>query len=315
MSKIPPGTIVEGRVADMKGLAKEIRSLFKSQKIKEKNVAISIGGHSVVLKTITTDARPEKELHEAIYSEAKQYIPYDMDDVNIDYQILGENEFSPDRMNILIVAVKKDLVAEYIKLIQLAGLNPKIMDVDIFALQNTHELLPYERQGKIVLFVDVGASRTSLNILKADSSLMMRDAESGTNQILEALSNQYDVTIEDAEMAVNGESKNIMSPEDIQEICHHIIQSWTAEICEFVNTYQSRADQESIEKIILSGGGVFVEGFKDRLLSELDADVSIINPFEGLIVNKKKFPDSFITNAGPLAPIAIGLALRSVDDK
>lgn len=315
MSKIPPGTIVEGRIADMKGLATKIRSLFKSQKIRKKNVAISTGGHSVVIKVITTDAHPEKKLHDAIYSEAEQYIPYDIDDVNIDYQILGENKFSPNRMNILIVAAKKDLVAEYIELIQLAGLNLRIMDVDIFALQNIHEILPYERQGKIDLIVDIGASRTSLNILRAHSSLMLRDAEFGTNQILETLSNQYDVTIEEAEMAMNGELKDMMNPENIQEIRHRVIQSWTAEICEVVNTYQSSAKEESIEKIILSGGGVFVEGFKDRLISELDADVSIINPFESLIVNRKKFPDSFITNAAPLAPIAIGLALRRTDDK
>jgi len=314
-TRIVPGTIVEGRVIDMESLANDIRTLFKSQKIREKNVAISTGGHSVVIKTITTAAIPEKDLHDTIYSEAEQYIPYDIDDVNIDYQSLGASEFSSDQINVLLVAVKKDLVAEYIDLIHMAGLNPKIIDVDTFALQNTYEILPYESQEKITLLIDVGASKTSLNILKANSSLLMRDNVSGTNQILEEISTQFNVTIDEAEQAVSGAAYDIVSKDKVQEISLKVAQSWCSEICEVVNTYQTGANDEKVEKVILSGGGVFTEGFREYLLSELDADVSIINPFEALIVNEKKFPDSFITKAGPLAPIAIGLALRRVDDK
>ncbi|MBU1340596.1 MAG: pilus assembly protein PilM [Proteobacteria bacterium] len=315
MTRIAPGTIVEGRVIDMETLANDIRALFKSQKIREKNVAISTGGHSVVIKTINTSTRPDKELHTTIYSEAEQYIPYDIDDVNIDFQVLGESDFSPDQMSVLLVAVKKDLVAEYIDLIHLAGLNPKIIDVDTFALQNAYEILPYENREKITLLVDVGASKTSLNIIKANSSLMMRDTVSGTNQFLEEIASQFEITLDEAEQAVNGEVNDIISQDRLEEISLKIAQAWCSEICEVVNTYQSSANDEKVEKIVLSGGGVFIKGFKDCLLSELEADVSIINPFEALIVNEKKFPDSFITKAGPLAPIAIGLALRRVDDK
>jgi type IV pilus assembly protein PilM len=315
MTRIASGTIVDGRIVDMVGLSDDIRALFKSQKIREKNVAISTGGHSVVIKSINTSKKPDKELHDTINSEAEQYIPYDIDDVNIDYQNLGESEFSPDQINVLLVAVKKDLVAEYIELIQMAGLNPKIIDVDTFALQNSYEILPYESQEKITLLIDVGASKTSLNILKANTSLMMRDTVSGTNQILEEISSQFDVTLEEAELAVNGEDNDVVNIDNVQAISLKIAQAWCSEICEVVNTYQSGTNDETVEKIILSGGGVFVEGFKDSLLAELDADVSIINPFEGLIVNEDKFPDSFIKKAAPQAPIAIGLALRRVDDK
>lgn len=315
MTRIATGSIVEGRIVDMKGLANDIRSLFKSQKIHEKNVAISTGGHSVVIKTINTTTRPGKELHDTIYSEAEQYIPYDIDDVNIDYQIIGESEFSPEQLNVLLVAVKKDLVAEYIELTHLAGLNPKIIDVDTFALQNAYEILPYKNTEQITLLADVGASKMSLNILKANASLMMRDNMSGTNQILEEISNQTGITIEEAEQALNGERKGAVSRDTIHSIGLKVAQVWCSEILEVVNAFQSSANNEKVEKIVLSGGGVFVDGFKDCLLSELDADVSIINPFEGLIVNEKKFPDSFITKTAPQAPIAIGLALRRVDDK
>jgi len=314
MSQVSPGSIVEGSIVKMDDLANDIKSLFKSQKIREKNVAISTGGQSVVIKTINILKKPEKELHEAIYSEAEQYIPYDIDDVNIDYQIMGESEFSSDQINVLLVAVKKDLVAEYIDLIHKAGLNPKIIDVDTFALQNVYEILPYKNRGKITLLVDVGASKTSLNILKANVSLMMRDNVSGTDQIIEEICNQYDISVDEAYHAVNGET-NTIGQDKIQEISLKIAQSWCSEICEVVNTYQSGSNDEKVENIVLSGGGVFIEGFKESLMSELDAEVSIINPFEALTFNEQKFPDSFITKASPLAPIAIGLALRRVDDK
>ena len=129
------------------------------------------------------------------------------------------------------------------------------------------------------------------------------------------ISNQSGITIEEAEQALTGEKKGIVGKDTIVSICLKVTQSWCSEIFEAVNTFQSGGNNEKVEKIVLSGGGVFVDGFKDCLLSELDADVSIINPFEGLIVNEKKFPDSFITQAAPQAPIAIGLALRRVDDK
>jgi len=315
VAQVPSGAIVEGRVIDKRGVANIIRTLFKSQKIKEKNVAISTGGHSVVIKTITTAKVPGKELHTTIHSEAEQYIPYDIDDVNIDYQILGESEFSLDQMNVLLVAVKKDLVAEYIDLLSLAGLTPSIIDVDTFALQNIYEVLPDSDPETVTLLVDVGASKTSLNILKGNISLMMRDNVSGTDQILEELSGQLDISIEEAENMVSAGNPDQKDSKTIAEISHHIANSWCSEICEAVDTFQTSNKEKKVEKIVLSGGGGFVEGFLDSLKSELNVEVVGINPFEGLILDKKRFPDSFISGIGLQAPIALGLALRRLDDK
>ncbi len=315
VAQVPSGAIVEGRVIDMEGVANIIRTLFKSQKIKEKNVAISTGGHSVVIKTITTAKVPEKELHTTIHSEAEQYIPYDIDDVNIDYQILGESEFSQDQMNVLLVAVKKDLVAEYIDLLSLAGLTPKIIDVDTFALQNIYEVLPDSDPEMVTLLVDVGASKTSLNILKGNNSLMMRDNVSGTDQILEELSGQLDICIEEAENMVSDGNRDQKESKTIAEIRQSIANSWCSEICEVVYTFQTSNNEKKVEKIVLSGGGGFVEGFSDSLKSELNVEVVGINPFDGLILDEKRFPDSFISGVGHQAPIALGLALRRMDDK
>ena len=313
MSKIPYGAISEDRILDMELVAAEIRKLFKTHKIREKNVAISTGGHSVVIKTINTTKVPESELQKTISSEAEQYIPYDIDDVNIDYQILGESDLTPEQMNVLLVAVKKDLVAEYIKLIQAAGLNPKIIDVDTFALQNVFETLPGLEPGQITMLVDVGASKTSLNILKDNDSLMMRDNASGTNQIMERVAERLGIDIADAEnllLSEDNEHKDL-----IAEASSEISNIWCAEICEVINTFRSNTNEENLYTVLISGGGVFVKGFAENLQSEVEARVAVLDPFGGLVVDEKKFPESFITQVGPQAPIALGLALRRVDDK
>jgi type IV pilus assembly protein PilM len=292
-----------------------IRTLFKKNKIKEQNVGISTGGHSVVIKTITTAKAPEKELHASIHSEAEQYIPYDIDDVNIDYHVLGESDFAPEQLNVLLVAAKKDLVAEYIDLIHMAGLYPAIIDVDTFALQNIYETLPDENREKITLLIDIGFAKTSLNILQNNTSLMMRDNLSGSKQIIEEMISRTGCTIEEAELAVSGQDHDRVSSAITKEICNAVANDWCGEIHEVVRTFHSNSSDKTIEKVIISGGSVFTPGFIDSLSSELGIDISVINPFEGLIVDSKSFDDAFITSVSPQAPIALGLALRRLDDK
>lgn len=313
IAPVKAGDIVEGRIMEMESLAQTIRDLFKSQKIREKNVAISTGGNSVVIKTISTSKASDKELHKTIRSEAEQYIPYDIDDVNIDYQILGESEFSPDQMNVLIVAVKKDLVAEYMDLIRMAGLVPGIIDVDTFALQNIYEILPDTDPEQVTLLVDVGASKTSLNILKENTSMMMRDMMTGFNQIHEGVAERLEIEVEQAAKMVLDKDRS--NQEIIEEICESVANGWCAEICEVVHTFESNSNDIKLEKIILSGGGGYVKPFAQNLTGELDLPVTNIRPFGGLKVNPKQFPQTLVDKVRLQAPIALGLALRRVDDK
>ncbi|MEE4365453.1 MAG: type IV pilus assembly protein PilM [Desulfotignum sp.] len=315
MEPLIPGAIVEGRIMDMEAVAKTIRSLFRSQKIRKKDVAISTGGHSVVIKTINTVKMPEKDLQESIVAEAEQYIPYDIEDVNIDYQILGESQFSPDQMNVLLVAVKKDLVAEYMDLTTNAGLNAKIIDVDTFALQNIYETVPGQNPDDITLLLDVGASKTSLNILKESTSMMMRDNDSGTHQIVEQICSRFETDVQAAEKILQNPEENAPDPEVVALILDDVANIWCSEICEVVNTFQSNTNDTRVTKVVLSGGGSYIPGFADKLTSELSAKVVTISPFAGLHLNEKKFSAAFTSRVGPRAPIALGLALRRVDDK
>jgi type IV pilus assembly protein PilM len=137
--EIPHGAIEEGTINDPESVAQSIQQLFKSYGIKSSNVAVSIGGYSVIVKKITVQTMAEEQLQETIHFEAEQYIPFDVSDVNLDFQILGENESNPNQMNVFLVAAKKEMVNDYINLVNLAGLNPCIVDVEAFALQNAFE--------------------------------------------------------------------------------------------------------------------------------------------------------------------------------
>ncbi len=311
----PSESIVEGNIEDADEIAHVIKSLLKKHKIREKNVAISTGGYSVVIKTINVPTASEEELQKSIRFEAEQYIPYDIEDVNIDFQILGTSEFSPNQMDVLLVAVRKELVAEYMDMINLAGLHPSIIDVDTFALQNIYKFINKTREGDISMLIDVGASKTSLNILKGFSSIMMRDKSSGIFQIRDEIISRINCTPEQAEKLITGKDTTLMDHSEVKEIKSEIARQWSSEIFSVVKTYKTKSDEGEIDRIFLCGGGAYIDDFPQYLSSEIDAKVSVFNPFAGILIDEKRFPASFLTEIAPLAPIALGLALRRVDDK
>lgn len=313
IAQVPEGMIQDGRIVDMEGLAEIIRSLFKSQKIKEKNVALSTGGHSVVIKTISTSKVPDEELHRNIRAEAEQYIPYDINDVNIDYQILGDSEYSTEQMNVLLVAVRQDLVDEYVELIHMAGLNPVIIDVDTFALQNVYETLPDVNHERITLLLDVGASKTSVNILQNNNSMMMRDMTNGCNQLVSAVSERLDIDREKALQIIMGEVDYSESGQALGDLYDMIVGNWCSDICEVVHTFESGSGNDKVEAIVISGGGGFIDLLAEKLTKELEVAVSKINPFAGLVSDSKELGE--LEAYQLLAPIALGLAMRRVDDK
>ncbi|MCJ7772266.1 MAG: pilus assembly protein PilM, partial [Desulfobacterales bacterium] len=229
MLDIPPGVIEEGTIREPDIAAQKIRELFKTAGIKEQNVAISVGGFSIIVKNITVQTMTEVELQETIKLEAEQYIPFDISDVNLDFQIIGENENNPNQMNVILVAAKKEMVDDYLNVVQLAGLNPLILDVDAFALQNIFEL-NYEGAEESIALIDIGASKTSLNILKGYSSVFMRDVSLGCSQINQKIMSLVNCSAEDAEDIKFAEKTDRISKNDLSEITSAVVSDWCAEI-------------------------------------------------------------------------------------
>jgi type IV pilus assembly protein PilM len=314
MADIPAGTIEDGAISDPDTAAETIRQLFKSSNIKETNVAVSIGGYSVIVKKINVQTMPEEQLQETIHFEAEQYIPFDISDVNLDFQILGENENNPNQMSVFLVAAKKEMVNDYINLVTLAGLSPCIIDVEAFALQNIFEA-NYDLQDENVALIDIGASKTSLNILKGSSSVFMRDVALGCLQINQKIMSLLDCSYEQAELLKFGEVSKKMSAEELKQIVAAVVTDWCTEIRRALDFFYTNYPEDQIKRIILSGGGASITEFRKLLASEASTVVETLNPLKKFNLDEKAFDPEFIRQIAPQAAIAMGLALRKVDDK
>lgn len=311
---IASGLIEEGTIKEPERVADSIRELFKTSNIKEQNVAISIGGYSVIVKKINVQNMSEEELHETIRFEAEQYIPFDISDVNIDFQILGEAENNPNQMSLLLVAAKTDMIDEYIRLVQLAGLNPCVIDVDAFALQNIYGL-SYDVENENVALIDVGASKTSLNILRGNTSLFMRDVSLGGSQVNEKIASAAGCSLEEAEELKLTGKRGAISPESMNEIVSSVTVNWCDEIRRALEYFYSTDSDAHLKRILLSGGGAHIEEFRKLLSAETSAEVEMMNPFTKIDISKKNLDSAFLERAAPQAAICIGLALRRIDDK
>ncbi|MGD8959744.1 MAG: type IV pilus assembly protein PilM, partial [Desulfobacteraceae bacterium] len=226
---LAPGAIEEGLVRDPKAVADSIRELFKLYNVSEQNVAISIGGYSVIVKKIFVPSMTEEKLQETIHLEAEQYIPFDISDVNLDFQIIGESEHNANQMAVLLVAAKKEMINDYVQLVQMAGLNPCTIDIDAFALQNIFEINHQDNPESVAL-IDIGASKTSLNILKGKTSVFMRDVSLGCAQINQKMVSLLGCSFEEAEQIKLSEQPEGISPENLREITSAIVSDWCTEI-------------------------------------------------------------------------------------
>jgi type IV pilus assembly protein PilM len=270
------------------------------------------------------------DLRNTIENVANQYIPYDIADVNLDFQILGENEHNPNQMNVLLVAAKKEMIDEYEQLIQMAKLTPCVIDIDAVALQNIYEraYLP-EAQSKgaksqdpsggedeeSIALIDIGASKTSLNILKGRSSVLVRSASRGCGQINQKIMQKIECTPEEAEDLKFAPDPERISAEDLKEIISSVVADWCNEIRRALDFFYSTYPYDPIRKIILSGGGGNIPEFRELLAVKASADVETINPFAGFYIDPAKFDSDYIQRMAPQAAICMGLALRKVDDK
>ena len=311
---IEPGLIEEGSIRDPEAVSGYIRELFKSTKTKDKNVAISIGGYSVIVKKINVQTMTEDELHETIYFEAEQYIPFDISEVNLDFQILGESEHNPNQMNVLLVAAKKEMISEYINLMKMAKLRPCIIDVDAFALQNIFKFNNSPEDENIAL-IDIGASKTSLNILKDNVSEFMRDVSLGCEQINDRIASTVGCSIEETEAIKLGEESDLITAEDLKEIVESVVTDWCIEIKRALDFFYSTYPEEQIGRIVLSGGGANIKKFIELLATETSAEVEVIKPFQNITVDSNRFDPSYLEQIAPQAAICMGLATRKIGDK
>jgi len=315
ISPLPPEAIVDGGLMDSVTIIDSIKDLVATTKTKTKDVATSVSGHSVIVKKITLPFMTEAELGESIQWEAERYIPFDINDVNIDFQIFGSNKENPDLMDVVLVAAKKEMINDYVSVIMETGLNPIIIDIDSFALENTLAI-NYEMGGnEVVAIANVGATITNINILRNDLSAFTRDIFKGGDQFTEEIQRQLHIDFEEAEKIKVGSKVDHASQGVIQNVIKSACESLAVEVGNSVDFFQSSTTYEKISKIYLSGGGAKIKDFDTILQQQVGIPVEIMNPFKKIEYNEKHFDREYLREVGPLMAVGVGLASRKVGDR
>ena len=314
---VPADSIVDGAIIDAGAVADAIRRLFDGNKaFKAKDVCASLSGNAVIVKKITLPVMTETELAESIYWEAEQYIPFDIQDVNLDYQILdpGTGPESRGSMDVLLVAAKKEKIGDYTSVIAQAGRNAVIVDVDAFALQNAYEVNYGLEPGRVVVLLNAGASAININILQGDQSVFTRDISMGGNAYTEAVQRDLDLPSEAAEQLKKGIPVDGATFEEAQPVLRAVTENVLLEIQKTFDFFKATAASEQMDCIMLSGGASRVDGFREMLQERFNAPVDDFDPFRAVTWDARKLPGDPADTAATAA-VAVGLALRKVSDR
>jgi len=314
ISPLPPEAIVDGALMDSVTIIDTIRDLVTSTS-KTRDVVTSVSGHSVIVKKITLPFMTETELEESIQWEAERHIPFDINDVNIDFQILGYGSENPDLMEVILVAAKKDIINDYVSVIMEAGLNPVVMDIEAFALENMLGINYEIEKDDIVAIANLGATVTNINILKDNLSAFTRDIFKGGNQITEEIQRQLHVDYEEAEKIKVGQKGEGPSQSVVENVLRSASESLAVEIGNSLDFFQSSTTSQKISKLYVSGGGSKIKDFDIILQQQIGIPVEIANPFKRIEYNEKSFDPEYLREIGPVMAVGVGLASRKVGDR
>lgn len=314
-----PEAIVDGNIVDAEAVVEAIRNLVRMEKIKSKEVSTAVSGQAVIVKRIRMPHMTEKELSEAIQGEAEQHIPFEISDVNIDFQILpvirDEDERANNQMDVLLVAAKKAKIRDYTNLLTAAGLNPAVVDIDVFALENEYEVT-HGQEGGVVALVDIGATTMNINILKAGFTMFQRDIAIGGYRYTTAIQKEFNVSYEQAEalkMGVGFPDKR--SQEETLAIMAGVSEEIGEEIQRSFEFFRTTATDEVIDRMIISGGCARIKGLDRFLSNRLGLPVTVADPFRGLYYSDKLFDPEYLHDMAPMAAVSVGLALRRMHDR
>lgn len=313
-----PEAIVDGVIADSDTVVEAVRNLIRMEKIRTKDVATSVSGQSVIVKRIRMPQMTERELTEAIPLEAEQHIPFEITDVNLDFQILpslhGE-EAVGNQMDVLLVAARKEKIRDYTNLLLASGLNPVVVDIDVFALENEFEVMHGYESGVIAL-VDIGATTMNINILKSGQTLFQRDIAIGGNRYTAMIQKELQVSYDQAEglkMGVGFTDKR--RQDEVLSILMAVSEEVGEEIQRSFEFFRTTATDDVIDRMVISGGCARMKGLDRFLSNRLGLPVTVANPFQGLRYSEKLFDPDYLQDMAPVAAVSIGLALRRVNDR
>jgi type IV pilus assembly protein PilM len=305
-------TVVDGAIMDAPSVSAAIERIFTENKIKTRNVATSVSGHSVIVKRITVSAVNNEELDAAIPYEAQQHIPFDISDVNLSYQPLGESS-SGQGMDVMLVAVKREKILNHMNVLSQANKTPWVVDYDGFAMFNAFEANYKVPPDTIVALLNIGASITNIVVGRGGTPLFARDVSVGGNQYTDALQKELDLSYEDAEKLKQGQEVGSITREQKTPYLRSVSEILVLEVQKTFDFFRQTTSAENAQHIYLAGGAAKIEGLVEQLKEEFRVPVEIIDPLRKVKIDPERFDWAYLQDIAPSLCVGVGLALRSFD--
>jgi type IV pilus assembly protein PilM len=312
---LEPEVIVDGTVMDEGRVVSAIQELFEEANVKNKYVAISISGHAVIVKKISLPPMPDEELEGQVKLAAEQYIPFDINEVNIDFHVLPPDPSSDGQgdMAVILVAAKKDKISELTELVKTAGLIPMVMDVDAFAIENMHGINYPLAQEETTALVNLGASVMNVNITRGGCSLFTRDIPLGGNRYTEAIQREMGLSFEEAEESKKKEGSGESTA--VGNVLDSVNAEVASEIARTVDYFKTSGANADLNRVLVCGGVAKAKGLIQQLSDRMQVPVEMADPFAEIDTTGCEIDPDLLAEIAPSAAVGVGLALRAVGDR
>lgn len=315
MALLPHEAVADGRIAKPDIVADVLRKLSKNLKIKPGPIAASVSGYEVMIKKIEMPTMTEDELGARLRQEIAQYVPYQLDEVSVDYEILDVSKSRAKFMDVLLVAAKKEAVSSYVAMLRAASFDPVVLDVDYFALSNAFEATYGVFAEENIALMDIGASKTTMTIVQAGRPLFTRDLTFGGHSITHRIATEFETSMENAERIKLGLGSESVDRVRLEKAFVESLSEWGTDVKRALDFFFSHFPEAKLHKIFLSGGSARVPGLGKFLEAELGIPTEVCNPLQHLEVDAGRFDPAYLEQIGPQMTIGLGLALRRAGDK
>ena len=311
---LPPNSVVEKNIADVDAVGQSIRKVVKRSGGRAKQAAVAVSGSAVITKVITMPATlSDGEMESQIQLEADQYIPYPLEEVNIDFEVLGSSEKNPEMVDVLLAASRSENVDDRVAALEIAGLTASIVDVEAYAMENAFSLIidqiPDYNDDSAVAIADIGATITTLNVLHNGKVIYTREQNFGGRQLTEEIQRRYGLSHEEAGMA---KRQGGLPDNYVPEVLDPFREAMAQQVSRSLQFFFSSSAYNNVDHVVLAGGSSSIPGVDDLLEEKMSTPTVVANPFANMSVSSAVKPQS-LSNDAPALMIACGLALRSFD--
>ncbi len=310
-TKLPRGTVVEGEILDPLTLEEALKELFAKEKISSKSIAFAVCGSAVISKKISLPAMSELELEDQISVIASQYIPIPQEEMNVDYQLLPSDPNETQKMDLVITAVKKDFLNIATTVIEGADLNPMVIETTASALSNFFRLFFPSLLEPTTALLHAGASLTHLVVLENGIATYYEEIPFGGNQISDAISNELQVSFDEAEALKVSSLKEKNVPEATQAVIEKTSYALCTKVQEALTAFITQNPKARLDKLYLTGGTSKLAHFSEWVSQKTGFSSVLLKPLEPITPSPKTFNPEFLNDVGPFMPVTLGLASRS----